>query len=107
MGRNALRVHYLETGGRPGLAGRYHCLLPRQPGPLQAAEGRRVRSVAEDLDRQDPEIRAARPRPRGGVVSETARANCHRDCVVAPLLAMTTLLAVIASEAKQSRPREA
>ena len=35
---------------------------------FQGAAPRRVRRAAEDLDRQDPEIRAARAGERGGVV---------------------------------------
>ena len=39
-----------------------HRLLPRTPGPLQGAAGRYLRDAAEDLNRQNPEIRAARAR---------------------------------------------
>jgi hypothetical protein len=35
---------------------------PRASGPLQGATKRYVRPVAEDLDRQDPKIRASRAR---------------------------------------------
>jgi hypothetical protein len=34
--------------------------MPRAPGPLQGAAPCGVRRAAEDLDRQDPEVRAAR-----------------------------------------------
>ena len=60
LGRDALRLRHAEARCRRGSAGRHHRLLPRQPGALQGAEARRVRPAAEDLDRQDPEIRAAR-----------------------------------------------
>ena len=39
---------------------RDHRVLPRPDARLQDAEGRGVRSDSEDLDRQDPEIHAAR-----------------------------------------------
>ena len=40
--------------------GRDHRALPRAPRALQGAEARDLRRAAEDLDRQDPEVRAAR-----------------------------------------------
>ena len=40
--------------------GRDHRALPRAPRAVQGAEARAVRRAAEDLDRQDPEVRAAR-----------------------------------------------
>ena len=43
-----------------------HRLVPRQHGPLQGAADRSVRPAAEDLDRQDPEIRPARPGQAAG-----------------------------------------
>ncbi len=64
MGRDALRLRRAEArrdGDRRG-ADR---LLPRAPGALQVPAPRRLRRVAEDLDRQDPEIRAAQGRGRG------------------------------------------
>ena len=42
-----------------------HRLVPRAPGPLQGAEPGGVRAAAQDLDRQDPEVRAARAREAG------------------------------------------
>ena len=48
---------------RPGAEvtrGRDHRLLPREARPLQMPEPRGVRRAAQDLDRQDPEIQAAR-----------------------------------------------
>ena len=39
-----------------------HRLLPRASRPLQGAADRDLRAAAEDLDRQDPEIPAARAR---------------------------------------------
>ncbi len=46
--------------GRRGRRRRHHRLLPPAHGPLQGAARRRVRAAAQDLDREDPEIRAAR-----------------------------------------------
>ena len=40
--------------------GRDHRALPRAPGALQGAQARGLRRAAEDLDRQDPEVPAAR-----------------------------------------------
>ena len=60
VGRDPVRVRDAEARRRRGHGGRDHRLLPRQPGPLQGAAHGRVRPAAEDLDRQDPEIRAAR-----------------------------------------------
>ena len=42
-----------------------HRVLPRAPGPLQVPGLDQVRAAAEDLDRQDPEVRAA-PARMGG-----------------------------------------
>ena len=60
MGRDALRVRHAEAGCGPGDGRGHHRLLPRQHGALQGAADGGVRPAAEDLDRQDPEIRAAR-----------------------------------------------
>ena len=51
----------LKPEQRAGHAGGHHRLLPRQHGALQGAAHGRVRAAAQDLDRQDPEIRPARP----------------------------------------------
>ena len=48
---------------RPGATAteqRDHRLVPREARPLQMPAPRRVRRAAQDLDRQDPEIQAAR-----------------------------------------------
>ena len=45
--------------GRDGDGGGDHRALPRAPRALQGAARRRLRPAAEDLDRQDPEVRAA------------------------------------------------
>ena len=47
--------------------GGHHRLLPRQHGPLQGAAHGRVRPAAQDLDRQDPEVRAARGGQEAGL----------------------------------------
>ena len=64
-GETPLRLRHPEARCRRGRGGRDHRLVPRQPRALQGAEDRRVRPAAKDLDRQDPEIRAARPRESG------------------------------------------
>ncbi len=48
--------------GAHGDRGRADRALPRRAGAVQGAEEGRLRRAAEDLDRQDPEIRAARAR---------------------------------------------
>jgi acyl-CoA synthetase (AMP-forming)/AMP-acid ligase II len=65
MGRGPLRLPRTE-GGRDGRAVRDHRLLPCATGRLQdAQDGRRLRT-AQDLDRQDPEVRPAREGARAG-----------------------------------------
>ena len=61
MGRDPVRVRHPEARRGPRHGRGHHRLLPRQHGPLQGAAHGRVRAAAEDLDRQDPEVRAARP----------------------------------------------
>ena len=51
--------------GRRGDPGGDHRVLPRAPRPLQVPRRGRVRAAAQDLHRQDPEVRAARPRMGG------------------------------------------
>ena len=46
--------------GCNGHRGRDHRTLPRRDGALQGAQAGDLRRAAEDLDRQDPEVRAAR-----------------------------------------------
>src|SRR5258708_11471041 len=70
MGRDALRLHHAEARCRRGRGFRHHRLVPRQSGAFQGAEERRLRTPAENLDRQDPEIRAARARQGDPIVSE-------------------------------------
>ncbi len=60
MGRDALRLRYAEARRAANHGQRYHRLLPGQHGALQGAKDHRVRTSAEDLDRQDPEVRPAR-----------------------------------------------
>src|SRR5438067_10481766 len=74
MGRDALRLYHAEAGCRRRRGRRHHRLLPRQSGAFQGAEERRVRPAAEDLGRQDPEIRAARARQGDRIVSDTGAA---------------------------------
>ena|ERR1700724_3150862 len=47
--------------------------------------------------------RIARPADRSEPNDDSRHRASHRDCFVAPLLAMTAIWGVIASEAKQSR----
>src|SRR3546814_5808525 len=59
MGRDPLRLRRAEA--RPaGRRGRAHRLLPRAPRRLQGAEESGLRPAAQDLHRQDPEVRPAR-----------------------------------------------
>jgi hypothetical protein len=57
-------------------------LLPPAPSPLQGAADRAIRAHTEDLDRQDPEIRAARAgkreRLRGSAKKKAAAAASDR-----------------------------
>ena len=58
LGRDALRLRRAE-GRRPSHGGRPGRALQEAPGRLQGAPGGGLRRFAEDLDRQDPEVRAA------------------------------------------------
>ena len=66
LGRDAVRLRDAE-GRRPRRRRRDHRLLPRAPGAFQGAAPCRVRPAAENLDRENPEIRAARAGERGPV----------------------------------------
>ena len=66
MGRDPLRLRDPARGGGRDHRRRRHRLLPRPSGALQGAADGGVRPFAEDLDRQDPEVQAARAR-RGAV----------------------------------------
>ena len=46
---------------------------PRASGTLQGAQARGVRGAAEDVDRQDPEVQAARGRPRPVIAAGARR----------------------------------
>src|SRR5262245_22754930 len=59
MGRDAVRLHRAQAG-REGDAGGYHRLVPQDPRRLQMPALRGVRRTAADLDRENPEIQAAR-----------------------------------------------
>src|SRR5262249_31153497 len=72
------RLHRAQAG-REGDAGGYHRLVPQEPRRLQMPALRRVRRTAADLDRENPEIQAAR-HGEGGV-SNTIRI---RSCCAAP-----------------------
>ena len=72
MGRDPLRLRHPE-GRRRRRRRRDHRLLPRAPGAFQGAAARHLRPVAEDLDRKDPEIRAARARQRQLVTRDEPR----------------------------------
>ena len=73
VGRDAVRVHRAEARcQRDG--GRTAGVLPRAHGALQGAEELRVPRAAEDLDREDPEVRAA----RSGEVGERDRVGAKQ-----------------------------
>ena len=57
--------------------------LPRPPGALQGARASRLRRAAEDLDRQDPEVRAARDGEGG--VKQLARCASGHDLPKLPV----------------------
>ena len=62
LGRAARRRSSRSRPGADGDRGGDHRVLPRAHRALQVPGGGRVRRPAEDLDRQDPEVRAARAR---------------------------------------------
>ena len=62
----------LKPDSGPGHAGGHHRLLPRQHGALQGAPHGRVRAAAQDLDRQDPEVRPARAGQEPGVTRRSS-----------------------------------
>ena len=49
----------LKPGATGGDRGRHHRLVPHASGALQVPALRHVRAVAEDVDREDPEVRIA------------------------------------------------
>ena len=77
MGRAPLRLRHAEAGQRARDGGGHHRLLPRQHGPLQGAADGGFRAAAEDVDRQDPEVRPARQDARNPV---TARVSATVGC---------------------------
>jgi acyl-CoA synthetase (AMP-forming)/AMP-acid ligase II len=62
LGGAAEGLRHPQRGGDGAHRRGDHRLLPRAPGPLQMPRRGRVRAAAEDIHRQDPEVRAARPR---------------------------------------------
>jgi fatty-acyl-CoA synthase len=60
VGRDAVRVHRAQARRAQAHGGRDHRPLPGEPGGLQGAAPRGVRGDPENLDGEDPEIRAAR-----------------------------------------------
>ena len=84
LGRDALRLRRPAAGRRGDRAGDRR-FLPRQPRPLQMPAPCGLRRSAEDVDRQDPEVRAAgtgegavTPRRRGAGARFTPRASGPR-----------------------------
>src|SRR6185312_2770904 len=64
LGRTAQGVRYAQRGRR-GRPGGDHLVLPGAPRALQVPGLDRVRPAAEDIDGQNPEVRAA-PARMGG-----------------------------------------
>ena len=62
--------------GAQGDRGGTDPVLPRSAGALQVSARRGVRRPAEDLDREDPEVRAARPGARGVNSPRGAASGC-------------------------------
>ena len=60
MGRDAVRLRR-DAARRERDGGGDHRLVQGEARPLQMPAPRRVHRAAQDLDRQDPEIQAARP----------------------------------------------
>src|SRR5262249_5975135 len=73
MGRDAVRLHRAQAG-REGDAGGYHRLVPQEPRRLQMPALRRVRRTAADLDRETPELPAARHGKDGVTTARRAMA---------------------------------
>ena len=66
VGRDALRLRHPQARRRRRGRGPDHPVVPRPSGRLQGAEAGGLRAAAQDLDGQDPEVRAAGARaPRG------------------------------------------
>src|SRR5262249_32687994 len=61
--------------GREGDAGGYHRLVPQEPRRLQMSALRRVRRTAADLDRENPEVQAARHGEDGVTMASRAVAT--------------------------------
>src|ERR687888_1152345 len=59
MGRDTVRLRYLE-GGRNRHGAGDHRLLPPAPGALQSAQDRGLRTTPQDLNGQAAEVQAAR-----------------------------------------------
>src|SRR5439155_13417775 len=64
LGRGSQGLCHLEPR-RDGLGGADHRALPFSDGALQGSQVCRIWYVAKDLDRQGPEVRAARARVAG------------------------------------------
>src|ERR1700761_6188065 len=60
MGRGAVRLRRAQ-GQRGSHRSRYHRVLPNADARFQDPKGRGVRGYPEDVDRENPEIPAARP----------------------------------------------
>jgi len=76
MGRDALRLRRAEAG-QDRHRGRADRLLPRAAGAVQMPAQRGLRRAAEDVDRKDPEVRAAED-GRGGVTPRGRRSPSPR-----------------------------
>src|ERR1700756_3032735 len=61
MGRDAMCIPRAQARSRATERRRRHHFLPRTPCSLQGAENPGLRHLAQDLDRKDPEVFAARP----------------------------------------------
>ena len=105
MGRDAVRLRRAQAGRERDRAGD-HRLVPRQPRPLQMPAPRRVRRSAQDLDRQDPEIQAARAgEERIGVLAPLAvRASSRRPGGLVPVATVTTMATMSAMTAMATVP---
>ncbi len=86
MGRDALRLRRAPRRSRRD-GGRDHRLVQAEARPIQMPAPRRLRRIAQDLDRQDPEIQAARA-GEGRLIRSPSR----RRLSTVPLLGYSKLI---------------
>ena len=73
VGRGAMRVPRVARGVRERHGGGDETVLSRTPGRLQGTEAVHLQRAAENLDRQDPEVRSS----RAGTLERLVRVKRH------------------------------